>query len=662
MVTPEEEAFTIPELNDSDFITHVLHLPADKSEAQIDNDLVARASAVGIAATLPSVASKRHTSSALSYTTFATFQDRSFSTASNGSYSTVLTPRSSIYGLPSPIIGSELDEGRRDSKCLSFSQYERYLAALDNPDQPKFLSAPPVIDGSTQSVFSVSTRKSFSSVRTGLRSRIRWRKRPTQPLDPTLTCVTCRDDFNKAGRLHSLPCGHTHCANCLRGLLTQAITHEAKMPPRCCSQAIPASTVRTVLTQGEQESFLLAVVKYATPWEDRIFCPDVACKEFVPPQDAPDPKHPFDLACLKCHGRLCGMCREAAHPIGQDCPKDWELAAMKKLADQSSWRRCHSCRGLVELTGESPHMTCRCKVKFCSLCGGIWDPTTGCPNICSYEEELERRRQEEGDRKATDETETEKRSRANSAIEQLGDEQQKEMKRFLEYMTKASDELQARHSIQKESVTEKYEHQEEKMKERHERAITQLEDRQIAAELELRTSLDQSERSVRLRLKHMEAYCEGLGRSPNSEAPSRVVTERDLRELGQQYNLRDDMDRMHQAKINVMRDRQAKQMEELIERQENELERLSDRRQAELDKLAVQFSQEQSLISDVFESRQGRMHPRWVLAIEVLCKELEEQTGQTFSRIAPPRWPEEKSTEPGPEDTTLLAPEVTAAA
>src|SRR5438270_13769088 len=111
-----------------------------------------------------------------------------------------------------------------------------------------------------------------------------------------------------------------------------------------------------------------------------------------------------------------------------------------------------------------------------------------------------------------------------------------------------------RHGQAKIDVLDRYGDLQSKMKERHLRTATHLEDRQVGAEMELRTSLKQAERSVAIRLRHMEAYCDGLGRSAHGNLPARTVTERDLRELGQQYNIRDDLERMHQSKINVMRE------------------------------------------------------------------------------------------------------------
>jgi hypothetical protein len=68
---------------------------------------------------------------------------------------------------------------RRRSKTLSFSHYDKYLAQIDpNINQPKFLKEPPPdVDISGLSLFSVSTRKSFASVRSGIKKRIRWKRK-----------------------------------------------------------------------------------------------------------------------------------------------------------------------------------------------------------------------------------------------------------------------------------------------------------------------------------------------------------------------------------------------------------------------------------------------------------------------------------------------------
>ncbi|KAL7815861.1 hypothetical protein V8C44DRAFT_301270 [Trichoderma aethiopicum] len=642
----ESVSFAIPELSDSEYFTEVLRLPPGKSEAEADRELVARANAAGIAATLPSVASKRHPASSCSVSSFGTQQDRTFSDASAGSTSTALTPHSSIFGPSSSLFDTGSGTRGVSASSLTFSHYERLIASIDSGSTQHQSPRPPptpIADGSSsQSVVSVASKKSH---RANLRDRLRWRRKTAAPVEVKIPCFSCKKEFGaESGALYKLSCGHMRCVDCIRGMVDQAVQHESQMPPRCCSQPLAAPLVRTILTQDAQVTFLLAVLKLSTPAEERVFCPDPACGHFIPPNDAHDAKHPFDLTCFKCNGRVCAICKGAAHSVGENCPQDWELAVLQKKQQQQHdiecWKRCYECRALVEMAAESPYMTCRCKARFCSVCAAIWDPTTGCPNLCSFEEELRRRREMEDAAPCEDELQL----RANSAIQQLGEQQQNELRRFLEYKSHSKDALQTRHLIQEAAVEEKYDCQEEKLRERHERAWSQQEDRHVAAEMGLLETLQQDELNIHLRLKHMEAYCNGVGQNPNTMSPGRVVTERDMAELRRQYYLRDGMDRTRESKINLMRERQAVKMEELRVKQAEEYTLLTDARQEALDRLEAQFVQEESLFNAVFASRQSQLQSRWVLAIEVLCKELEEQNpGQAYRRIATPRWPDERT-------------------
>lgn len=440
-------------------------------------------------------------------------------------------------------------------------------------------------------------------------------------------------------------------------MITQSATDESKMPPRCCTQPIPGTIIKALLTREEQQTFLKAVQQFSTPWEARVFCPSINCGEFIPPKHKIDPKHPFDVVCRKCSTAVCVMCKRDAHTLGQDCPYDWELDQVLKIGEKSGWRRCYKCRTLVELTQGCTHMTCRCKAQFCYICGAVWDPAVGCPNFCNGEEELERRRMEEAAREAEMEAEKAAQEAAAAAAEaehqvalertqesfefsKLKNDQKEELDRFLTFEGKAKWIMWTRHSEMKVVSMEKYSDQMEKMKERHTKTEQHLEERQIAAEMELRASLEQAEKSVRIRVKHMEAYCKALGRTPDAAGmPPRVVTERHLRELGQQHNALEGMARLHQAKINVLRDRQSKRMEELLERQEKELEKLEAKRDEDIEDLAAEFAHEEDQLTQVFHERKVRLRRRWELAIEILKTEMEEKRKLEYVAISTPEWP-----------------------
>ncbi|KAG4422761.1 hypothetical protein IFR04_004109 [Cadophora malorum] len=652
------------EYNEQDYAVAVLQLEGEQTEAQFDESLAKEAESLGITISRPPtpIDSQHATHDSLcgSANTVQSHH-RTASSGSHGSASTGMTSRSSNEQLHSSTQTPQQVRKRMSARrSLSFTEYEKYLAqhGSTKPIIPQPIPAEPA-----PSLFSVSTRKSYVSIKNGFKNKFKLR-RTRSSQDTVNSCICCRDDFKKSKALQTLPCGHNYCDACLHVLITQAANDESKMPPRCCTQAIPSAIIRTVLTKEEQQLFMKSVLQFSTPWESRIFCPNHACGEFIPKRNKIDPKHPFEVVCRNCRTRACSICKRAAHAFGQDCPADWELDAVLQMGEKSGWRRCYKCRNLVELTQGCSHITCRCKAQFCYICGAVWDPTVGCPNYCNGEEELERRRAEEEARIAEEEAEkaakeaaeelataerleAEKRTAESEELNALRARQINERDRFSAFERKMKWIMWTRHGQGKIDILERYDELLSKMKERHIRTATHLEDRQVAAEMELRASLKQQERSVQIRLRHMEAYCDGLGLNANGANPARVVTERDLRELGQQYNVRDDMDRLHQSKVNVMRDKQAKQMEQLLCRQEEELEKLARKQDEDLEALDSSFVADEEAFLNAFDERRRRLRRRWVIIEEVERKKLEVAKNVKFAPMPEVEWP---SLEPKQDD------------
>ncbi|UNI24337.1 RBR-type E3 ubiquitin transferase [Purpureocillium takamizusanense] len=228
------------------------------------------------------------------------------------------------------------------------------------------------------------------------------------------------------------------------------------------------------------------------------------------------------------------------------------------------------------------------------------------------------------------------------SIQSLLRAQEQELQRFLAFQQRTKDVTATRRAEREATLNDQHITQETELQETQARATAELEDQQIADEMELRAALDQSQRTINMRIKHMEAYCDGMGQTPTeANLPPRVVTEQNLRDLGRQYNLREDMERQHTSKINMMRDRQSKRMEDLIERQEDELEKLAGNQIKEQHALRNDLILEDEAVGSVFQSRQARLTARWALAIKVLCKELQITDGVKYAAVSPPSWPSE---------------------
>ncbi|OAR00738.1 hypothetical protein LLEC1_05554 [Akanthomyces lecanii] len=494
--TPETMA--IEDVNHDAYAYEVLGLEAGITEDAIDADLVAKAKSLGIAA---STLQKRNTSSAFSSSTNASAVDQTFSATSS---SMPATPHSSIFGRSSTDLAC--------SGATSFAQYDQFITAIDAPlEQVRFRKGSlPMVNSSAQSVLSVRTNKSFSSVKSGFKPRSWWKKKS----NPSLSCHGCRSSAGKVMALHGLSCNHTYCSECLRYVVSQACTNEESMPPRCCSKPFPSRVLKEALDRDTQQSFLKAVVHFSTPDHARIYCPNWICGEFINPHQVTDHKHPFDIKCQQCLGRACRMCKAESHAIGVDCPEDWELEAVKKMGQSTSWKRCHSCYSLVSLPKGRTHMTCRCKEELCHVCGGVWDATTGCPNLCGDEAVLEKRRsglssvssssaedQDEAAEQAAVREQVEKRDAERRAlrspeVQDLMSKQALQLHRFCAFSARTRSSMQTRHATDKLALLERHVDEEDALREKHAKATSALEDRQIAAEMELRTTLEQTQRST----------------------------------------------------------------------------------------------------------------------------------------------------------------------
>lgn len=169
------------ELNDAAFIVEVLL--SGHTEEQLEDELVAKATALGVSIPRPpSPAEKHDYSGADSDATLSSDHARNTSPDSgetavahvtSGQSSqpdTSANPQGPIHTQPGP---------RARSRSLNFSTYDKYLSQVEpNLCQPKFLRRTPAPTGSAPNVLSFRTRMSYISIKNGLKTGVLWKKRP----------------------------------------------------------------------------------------------------------------------------------------------------------------------------------------------------------------------------------------------------------------------------------------------------------------------------------------------------------------------------------------------------------------------------------------------------------------------------------------------------
>lgn len=105
------------------------------------------------------------------------------------------------------------------------------------------------------------------------------------------------------------------------------------------------------------------------PAQERIYCSNSSCASWIPPRHID--KAMSCATCQLCRTKSCIFCRGGYH-AAKECPHDLSLRATLQLANDEGWRRCYSCKAVVEHNEGCIHMTCKCKAQFCYICGLQW--------------------------------------------------------------------------------------------------------------------------------------------------------------------------------------------------------------------------------------------------------------------------------------------------
>ena len=206
-------------------------------------------------------------------------------------------------------------------------------------------------------------------------------------------CISCFDEHPKGDLVH-LACSHHYCKPCAGEVILNAIKTESAFPPKCCLTEIPLKTVLVCLDNKQRDEYKDKTAEYAIPAGHRWYCPEPKCGKWIRPENLHRERRSHQT-CPHCKTKICSICRSVAHDENQDCPQDFGLESMLEVAEFEGWRRCYSCRTMVELTTGCRHITCRCGAEFCYVCNARWR-TCNCSEADKLRriEELRTRRQE----------------------------------------------------------------------------------------------------------------------------------------------------------------------------------------------------------------------------------------------------------------------------
>ena len=228
------------------------------------------------------------------------------------------------------------------------------------------------------------------------------------------------------------------------------------------------------------------------------------------------------------------------------------------------------------------------------------------------------------------------RSLTNSRLQGLRAQQLEEKGRFVRFETEQRSLMVSKSAYMRRVIVQSHKDQELELLENHSQALSALENRHLAAEMELVRALEIERRACDTRLKHMEGYCRG--HSSLKGMPRRNVTDKDYRKLEQQYHVRAGMDNLHEARINVLREKQAKQLERVMAKQEEELNAATCEMNKRLGDVEYDFSVEEHELRDEFLERKRRILSRWKLMEAIERRKIENETGDEYGPLPDMEW------------------------
>jgi hypothetical protein len=165
-------------------------------------------------------------------------------------------------------------------------------------------------------------------------------------------CVACYKDLSRV-KSHRNSCGHLYCKKCVNRLFRKAVHDESLWPPQCCKAEMAIEDVEHLLREDLVPSVKARQVEMSVPVPNRTYC--VSCSEFIPLERI----HGRSALCYKCWDSTCSECKAIAH-VG-DCQnkleQDKDIMVLEALAEQEGWKKCSTCKMIIEHNTGCNHMT-----------------------------------------------------------------------------------------------------------------------------------------------------------------------------------------------------------------------------------------------------------------------------------------------------------------
>ncbi|EGD95488.1 hypothetical protein TESG_02969 [Trichophyton tonsurans CBS 112818] len=235
------------------------------------------------------------------------------------------------------------------------------------------------------------------------------------------------------------------------------------------------------------------------------------------------------------------------------------------------------------------------------------------------------------------------RSLSCSILTTLRDIHESQKRRHLEFQSKIINSIKTKHDVLIEGKRKQNQENEAALESRATKntaKAARIEERDLVAELSLVAELQREKQSLQTSIRHMEAYFNTPPPSLSSDKNDfyaslqpREYTDQKRSRLFQSYHELATLDALHQSKIKVLRDRQARAFQESLQDMELESIELSRKNREALNDLEKRKQEETEVVLAWLDGKKQGLIYRWALVEGIARKQLEDETGLTYGPL-----------------------------
>ncbi|KAJ6841821.1 E3 ubiquitin-protein ligase RNF144A-like isoform X1 [Iris pallida] len=210
--------------------------------------------------------------------------------------------------------------------------------------------------------------------------------RPPPARKPDAHCGICMDPKFLHECFPVKGCSHRYCVSCVRRYVEAKVGENAtsiRCPEQSCRGGVlDPEHCRPILGPEVHDRWGRALCDALFVGAARFYCPFKDCSGLLINEgEGSGGEEVRESECPYCHRLFCARCRVPWHS-GVRCEDRTKLAAerqeesmLREMAQRSKWGRCPNCKFYVSRTGGCDEIVCRCKYRFCYICGAEWSPS-----------------------------------------------------------------------------------------------------------------------------------------------------------------------------------------------------------------------------------------------------------------------------------------------